>query len=243
MRQIRAFIPKVTFFCIILLNSLLAQNFSHFVFSEMLRISTYKGKIDYNRFLNNTKFDQYLKSLSNFNLSKLESEDEKLAFFINAYNAHVIKNVVSDIGIKNVNKNFFTVHRFVVAGMEFNLESLNDFISSEFQNPLVHFALIGAANGFPYINDRAYESNSLNKFLELNFKNFIQDTLKNRLDRKTKTYFLSELFKWYKDDFESEAGSIINFILPYLPINDRSFLKLNKVEMKFTPFDWTLNKK
>ncbi len=56
---------------------------------------------------------------------------------------------------------------------------------------------------------------------------------------------LSLVFKWFKDDFRKSAGSVLGFVLPYLPARAGESLRARKheVRIQFLDYDWRLNKR
>src|SRR5439155_1281504 len=66
-----------------------AQTFDHSVFDELLKKHVVKGMVDYDAIAQPGSFGEYLKSLERADPSQL-SDRERLAFWINAYNARTI---------------------------------------------------------------------------------------------------------------------------------------------------------
>ena len=66
------------------------------------------------------------------------------------------------------------------------------------------------------------------------------------LDRSTNTLTLSKIFDWYKADFEAKAGSVVNFIAPFvMSDSDRSYILDRNATLKLAYFDydWDANGK
>jgi len=71
----------------------------------------------------------------------------------------------------------------------------------------------------------------------------LRDPEKNRLDLRTGTLYLSQIFNWYRPEFEAAAGSVLDFVLPYLSKQDQAYLRQNRtqVQIEFLEYDWRLN--
>ena len=71
-------------------------SFDHSAFDALLRAHVQKGLVNYSAFRNNPEFTRYLASLKAAKLDGLE-EAERIAFWLNVYNANKITAVVSTI--------------------------------------------------------------------------------------------------------------------------------------------------
>lgn len=167
------------------------------------------------------------------------SKTEKKAFYINAYNFYVIKLVAESYPVNSPMdiSGFFDRKKINVAGNLVTLNELeNAILRKEFSDARLHFALVCGAVSCPAIINEAYYPLHLDGLLNrqtnlaINDKNFI------RVNPNEKTIEISELFKWYKEDFETESGSILKFINEYIT---------EKVPENFTisyySYDWSLN--
>jgi Protein of unknown function, DUF547 len=217
--------------------------FDHSLFTEVLRSSVNEnGLVDYQNIRANKNFYKYLIKISNADISNLD-ENEKLAFYINAYNASVIKNVIDNLPISSPMdvEGFFKKKKFICAGEELTLDEIENQKVLKINSVLPHFGLVCAAKSCPKLLDHAYDGKSVLKQLEENAKKYLNDTSQNRLDKENKVLYLSELFKWFKKYFEAEYGSLINTIKEFANESDKIFLEDNEVEIRFLPYNWKLN--
>lgn len=218
--------------------------FDHSLFTGVLQSAVNKnGLVNYQIIKEDKKFNEYLLLISNADISSLD-KNEKLAFYINAYNANVIKNVIDNLPINSpmdVN-GFFKKKKFRIAGEELTLDEIEYQKVLKINSVLPHFGLVCAAKSCPKLLDRAYDGKTVLIQLKENAKNYLNDTTQNRLDRKDKVLWLSELFKWFRKYFETENGSLINTVKSFINEKDKKFLEENKVEIKFLPYNWELNK-
>lgn len=118
-------------------------NFDHQLFTDALHeFVDAEGLLDYDGLRKNRKFNEYLYRLAQTDPAGLPSNDAKTAFWINAYNALVIKGVIetrgldhrfwSDYSVKRVfpmdveevNRTFFRGVRFVVGGERYTLDEI-----------------------------------------------------------------------------------------------------------------------
>jgi hypothetical protein len=215
----------------------------HSVFDKLLKDNVNeKGLIDYKAFQNNKFFEEYLNQIATADISNLSS-GEKLAFYINAYNALTIKNVLNHFPIESPMdvEGFFKEKQFKVAGMELTLDKLEYDYVLPINNVLPHFGLVCAAISCPELIRKAYTGKNVFTQLEENAKVFLNDETKNRLDKESKILYLSSIFKWFRKSFEEEYGSLIEIAKHYMNDTDKKFLNENEVEIKFIDYNWKIN--
>jgi hypothetical protein len=106
---------------------------------------------------------------------------------------------------------------------------------------LVHFGLVCAAISCPKLLRKAYDGKTVLQELEKKGEEFLSDPSKNRLDKENNILFLSEIFKWFKRNFEERYGSLQKAAAHFMSESDKKFLKKNTVEVKFNKYNWQLN--
>ncbi|MDC1175377.1 DUF547 domain-containing protein, partial [Bacteriovoracaceae bacterium] len=121
-------------------------------------------------------------------------------------------------------------------GKKVTLDNIeHDMIRKDFDEPRIHFAVNCASIGCPSLLSEAFTFNQIEQQLEKATKLFLNDKSKNYI--KDNKIYLSKIFKWYGEDFNSKHGSFINFVSKYLKtINPK---KNNDVE--WTSYNWDLN--
>ncbi len=163
------------------------------------------------------------------------------AFYINAYNILAIKNIIDHYpvdGPKSID-GFFDGISNQVHEQTMTLDKLEkEILFEEFPDDRVHFAVICAAKGCPPMMDGAYFPEKLNAQLDKQTKKALSDKDFVRFDKQGRLVRLSQIMKWYKDDFLNEANSLIDYLNQYrdnrLPADTRT---------TFYDYDWSLNKK
>jgi hypothetical protein len=181
---------------------------------------------------------------------------DSLAYWINAYNAFVLKGVVDHYPVKSVKdiklfSGFFWRVDFTAGGKAYTLNDIEHHILRKvFQDPRVHAAINCASIGCPRLPPKAFWPQDLDARLEEEMRAFIREPRNVRIDRKEPAVYLSEIFKWFEEDFTgwhrrakgvSEAR-IVDYLTPYLPEEDRLFLKAHPdVQIEYIDYDWRLN--
>lgn len=217
--------------------------FDHSDFENMLRNNVdSKGMIEYTAF-DNEEFDNYLERIAEADVN-LFGKTEKLAFYINAHNAYVIKNILKFWPITNIEKDtkgFYTNYKFEVAGEMLSLDEIRKGKVLKMAPVFGHAALVRGTMSCPRMRNEAYSTQNVYKLMNLNLKSYINDASRNYLDKKEKVFYLSPLFKEYKKDFEGRFGSLMEMILSYMPRSSKVFIDRNGIEIKFLERDWRIN--
>jgi hypothetical protein len=78
--------------------------------------------------------------------------------------------------------------------------------------------------------------------LDENARAFINDTTRNRFNKDNKTAEISEIFKWFAEDFNANAGSVQKYIAQY--VNDAEVAKglaAGEYKIGYLNYNWNLN--
>ena len=201
--------------------------------------------MDYATLKNNpSALDKYLKAVAEIDNDALNSmpRNEKIAFYLNVYNALTLKVIVDYYPIKSIKDipGAWDKIKFNVAGRKLTLNQIEHrILRREFKEPRIHFALVCASKGCPKLAEAPFSSESLDKQLDREASKFINDKTKVRLDKSIRTLYISSIFKWFNEDF----GDVIKFINKYLSRDDAEFIEKTKPKIKYLNYDWSLNEK
>ena len=191
------------------------------------------------------------------------SEDDRLAYWINAYNASVIATVLAYYPISSVREigpprvafffprlsGFFVFHRVILGGHRVSLYGLeNRVIRRRFADPRIHFALNCGASSCPRLPRQAFKGSHLQEQLEREARKFAAEDRNVRVDVASQTIWLSSIFDWYEGDFtRSQARSGLDADLREyvrsLLSGDKelAFRACSRCRIQFLPYDWQLN--
>ncbi len=205
------------------------------------------------------KLNAYLETLQAVTPRELGgwTKEERYAFWINVYNAYTIKKVVDNypldsikdlntglFGAKSVfNKEFIPMSAHHPEGDKDEL-SLNDvehgILRPKFKDARVHAAINCASYSCPPLLNEAFTAKKLDEQLDKQMKAFVVDTKRNQLNREKNRLYLSEIFDWFDDDFERDAGTVREYVARFAPEKDREFIR-NAKRIKYIDYDWSLN--
>ena len=221
-----------------------AARFSHQPFDASLRAHVTEGQVNYPDFAADIRFATYLGQLERINPDEFKARADKLAFWINTYNALAIQGILEgDSPFTATGKyRYFIKRTFTVGGGALNLWGLEHKLLIPLGEPRVHFAIVCASWSCPKLQSYVYTPDALDSQLDAAARQFINDPQRNRFDRAQKVAHLSMIFKWYEDEFVRAAGSVQRYIARY--VNDPVLaheLEANAYAIGYLPYDWSLN--
>lgn len=206
------------------------------------------GLVDYKGLKEDKNFAKSIEYLSNTDPNKLPSDKHRLAFWINVYNAFVLKGVLDEYPIKSVldagwlPHSFFIRKKFETKNGKITLREIeNEKLRNAFREPRIHFAISCASMSCPKLRTEAYRAEKLDQQFEEQARSFLNKKNKNYLDKENKVLHLSSIFKWYKEDFIQKDEKIEEYVSRYLNPDDAGFIRNNKVSVKYLDYDWGLN--
>ncbi len=171
------------------------------------------------------------------------SRDEKLAFYINAYNALTLKAVLDRYPLKSVldvkDPDFFKGIKHKVAGEELTLDGLENvkIRGDEFKEARIHFLVNCASGSCPKLRRDAVTAANMEALFEAGAKEYVlQET---KLDAAKKTLDTSNIFNWFAEDFKKSSGTVQEFLARYMDPAQAETVKASS--LTFHEYDWSLN--
>ncbi|MCG8607202.1 DUF547 domain-containing protein, partial [bacterium] len=214
------------------------------LFDKVLQRHVKDGLVDYEAVAKDGDFAAFLSWLADADSAKLGHRADEIAFWVNAYNALAIKGVLDNSPVEKVIHipGFFKEQKHPVAGTQLTLDEIEkEVIFKKFKEPLLHFVLVCAAISCPNLPSRAYTGEDLMEQMQAVTRSFLNNDHKNRYDGPNNTVFLSQIFNWYKADFETDSKSVIDFIRPYLNEKNRKLVSKESLNIAYLEYDWSLN--
>jgi hypothetical protein len=200
-----------------------------------------EGRVDYDRLRAAPADLQKLARLSDQiaaqDLAALSTVAAKEAFYLDAYNVLVWKNVIDHRTKSVADGNFsFFEREYVVAGRKLSLKRLeDDVIRPTFRDARLHMALNCASGGCPTLPQEAFTPERVGEQLDREARRFCNEPRNVSYDPVTRIARLSRLFDWYAADFGHQALAFINQRrAPPLRIPPDA-----KIEL--VDYDWRLN--
>ena len=235
------------------------DSFNHNPFDEVLKAYVdERGMVDYARLKETGALDPYLQRLAQTDPSSLD-EEERLAFWINAYNAQTLKLILDNYPVESIRR----ITPVSVPGTSVNIPGVNDpfdldfatiggetyslndiehgTIRERFDEPRIHFALVCAAMSCPKLRREAYTGAALDQQLDDQARTFLHDEAKNEIPASESTIRLSKIFDWFGGDFGRTKAQRQAFLAPYFEGDVRQKLEAGAYAIEFVDYDWVLN--
>ncbi len=193
--------------------------------------------------------DDYIAQLSAASFPASATQEEKLAFWINAYNAVTVKGILREYpttSIRNHTAKLFGYNiwkdlQLIVGGRAYSLEAIEHEVLRKMGEPRIHFAIVCASVGCPRLLNEAFTADRLDEQLTANAKVFFADRTKFVADARTGTIAVSPILDWFGEDFGADTAAQMQAIAPYLPESAQPLAKSNSVRVKYLDYDWSLN--
>jgi hypothetical protein len=212
------------------------------------------------------RLDGYVTSLSTAAIASA-SRDEQLAFWLNAYNALVLRTVIDHYPTTRRSNEYpassvrqisgaFEGQRHQVAGKSLTLDQIEQTILPGFNDPRVFLALGRGAVASGRLRSEAYAPETLEQQLAEAAAECTSHAHCVNVDRAGNRVQVSSIFSWRSKEFaaayDDKAApafstrspierAVLALVEPRLTTIERDFLAKNQFKVEFSPFDWTLN--
>ena len=212
--------------------------FNHSAWDALLReFVSNDGKVNYEGFRGNKgHLRVYIASLGANLPSDIWTREDKLAYWMNAYNAMTIDLILRNLpleSIKDIDKPWHQRH-WKLGAKWYNLDEIEHQILRKMEDPRIHFGINCASFSCPPLLNEAFTSNTVDSQLELLAHSFVNDPRRNTISKSS--IQVSKLFSWFAKDFKTR-GTLIDFLNRYSEITIDP-----KARKSFKTYDWSLNK-
>ena len=226
-----------------------------------------QGQVDYKGLkANHRPLDRFVQAMAALDPQVYAgwNDLEKIAFWINAYNALTLKAIIDNYPIKSsLTKSLRFPKNSIrqidgvweelthtVMGRSVTLNQIeHEILRKEFNEPRIHMGLVCASIGCPFLRAEPYVGARLGEQLDEQTRIFLADTTKYRVDAAQRTVRVSKIFKWFEEDFvrrEQAAGSdqpggkqaVFAFIDRYVKGANRPS---PQYDIDYLDYDWSLN--
>jgi hypothetical protein len=209
-------------------------------YAEVLRTHVKDGLVDYKGIEKKSKasLDRFLVAVAEAKLP--EGRDERIAFYIDAYNALVLGAVLREGRPRSVLdvKGFFDTKKHVVAGKTVTLDELEKKILNPLaKDPRTHMVLVCGAVGCPILEPKPYQGTALSTRMDAATRRYLAS--RHGAVVQDGQVALSRIFDWYKADFGGEAGALA-FVRRHLKDADAKRLGAEP-KVSYLEYNWTLN--
>ncbi len=194
------------------------------------------GTVNYKGFKQDrAQFRTYLKALEQNVPAKTASKADKLAYWMNVYNAFTVKLIIDKYPVKSIKDipDPWDLRFFKIGTKWYTLNDIEHRILRKMNDPRIHFGINCASFSCPPLLNKAFTAQNVDQELEKLAIAFINDPKRNTITAEK--IEISKIFSWFGKDFKKE-GSLISFLNKY------STTVINTDAKKsFKTYDWNLN--
>ncbi len=252
-----------------------STGFRYNIYGELLK--TYiddQGMVNYRGLKANRKpLDEFTQSMARFvpKIYDAWANTEKIAFWINAYNALTLKAIVDQYPIKpSFFKSFvypansirqipgvWDKITFSVLGRQITVDGIeHQILRAKFNEPRIHMALVCAAMGCPPLRNEPCIGGKLNVQLgDQSFK-YLKNPGKFRTYRTHDKVYLSPILDWFDQDFvwtygtdkgfvgfSDKEDAVLNFISRHIEPAEKVYLMKGSFSIESLKYHGSLNEK
>ena len=236
-------------------------------FDETLDLYVRDGYVYYRTLkIERARLDMYVSWLANVAVDSLP-RDEQLAFWLNAYNALVLRTVIDRYPIQGSSPGYparsirqipgaFERLPHRVAGRTLTLDQIEQTILPRFRDPRVYLALGRGSVGGGRLRSEAFSPARLEAQLTAVAEECARRLECIQIELQNNQVLASAIFSWREAEFAAAYAAlapaalasrspieraVLAFVEPKLLAAEREFLAQNRFRLSYKPFDWSLN--
>ncbi len=177
----------------------------------------------------------YLKALGTNMPTETWTYEDKLAYWLNVYNAFTVKLIIDNYPIKSIKdiKDPWDLRFFKLGVKWYTLNDVEHRVLRKMKDPRIHFGINCASISCPPLLNKAFTAKNVGQELEKLTIAFINDPKQNTITPNK--IEISKIFSWFAKDFKRK-GSLVSFLNKYSKITINTTAKKS-----FKPYNWSLN--
>ena len=206
-------------------------------------------RVDYPGLLAEPRWKQMLGLLAAVEPSKLLGREDKLAFWINAYNILAIDLVLSHYPVESIRDIGFFLRPVWkheagrIGGRGYSLADIEHRILRGMKDPRIHGAIVCASVSCPSLARDPYRGDRLDAQLAAANRAWLARPEKGlAVERPKEILRISRVFYWFARDFGGREG-VLEFVHQHAPEADAAWIGVNlpRLRVKYFDYDWGLN--
>ena len=213
------------------------------------------GLVDYAAWKHSARdlaaLDGYLGTLSSGDIASSGSPRERLAFWINAYNALTVAGILREYPTTTIRNHtsrdpdqFDIWHDLllIVGGKGYSLDVIENEMLRGQGEKRVRFAITCASMACPRLRREAYTAEKLDAQLTDSAQQFFARPANLRIDFDTHTVYVSRLLHWFERDFGTTPQKGLAALAEYFP-DQQAWRAVTATDyrVEYVTYDWHLN--
>ncbi|MBT6120625.1 DUF547 domain-containing protein [bacterium] len=199
--------------------------------------------IDYDFLRDDIDFRTLILDLESFDISVLETDVQKLSFWVNVYNIAAVNLIIKNeetTSIKDIGWVFQSVWDKPVININdvpYSLNEIENDMLRTMGEPAIHFAIVCASLSCPNLRPEAYTSAIVLSQLEDQSKQFLKNPTKGLIYNISRDQVeISKIFHWFEKDFGGKDG-VKDFLSEFITLPTDTY------SVTYLPYNWELNSK
>lgn len=209
------------------------------------------GRVDYAGLRGNRDLDEFVRQIGaaspDSHPALFPSRQATLAYWINAYNALVLRAFSADYPEKRTRLDgllgkvqFFYRQKHRAGGKQRTLDDIEDESIRRLGDPRIHFAIVCASASCPALSRVPYTAANLDEQLERRTREYFAEPRNFRLDEARRVVTLPKILDWFKDDFGGSPAKVLDFVARYRPA-EAARLRQGAWRIRYFDYDWSPN--
>ena len=217
-----------------------------------------QGLVDYTGLkADQAQLNSFLETIADLKPSRFTtwSQNDQIAFYINAYNALTLKSVLNQYPVASIRKipGVWSKTEHAVLGKQLTLNDIeHKILRKNFNEPRIHFALVCASLGCPRLPGEPFTGKKLEAQLQSETMRFL--SLASNFKMTKEEIYLSSIFEWYGKDFESKYKTndrfkgqsvtdraVLNLIYLHSSNELKDALVSREFSIRYLDYEWALN--
>jgi len=234
-----------------------AADIDYSAYEELSEEYIRDGFVDYTALKKSTAhgdLKSFLDEAGAVRFDSLEPEEIQ-ALLVNLYNGYTISLVTQNYPIESIRDipDPWSTAFCTVNGKRYTLDEIEkELLIGNFPDARFHFVVNCSAVSCPPLPNRPLRAETLERDLETAATGFINDPRFNQyfIEKKRRglrrenvlVAQISEIFRWYEEDFQQSYGSIEEMLILYIADPEaQRLIREGNVEIEYLHYDWRLN--
>lgn len=214
------------------------EAFNHTTYGDLVaKYVSPEGNVNYDGFKSNwSVLRTYIKALGENMPTDQWTKEDKLAYWMNAYNAMTVDLILRNYPLESIKdiKAPWGKRFWKLGDKYYNLNEIEHKILRKMGDARIHFGINCASFSCPPLLNEAFTAQKVDTQLDVLARRFINDSKRNTITANS--IEISEIFNWFAKDFKTN-GSVIDFLNKYSDVQIAS-----KAKRRYKDYNWSLNK-
>ncbi len=214
------------------------------IYNNLLNKFVHDGLVNYKDLANAPELDNAVKEIEGISPEHFADSNQKLAFWINAYNLLILKSIINHYPLKEHSALIrdLSLRKFIIGGQTIAVDDIrttkiSSLISANDPRPI--FLVCGGTLGYPKLLSHPIASETMEADMQEATDEFINRPGNVVYEPRSCTLYISQFFKWNKSLF---PGSPFIYVNNQLPKKRRvDFDDFHTKTSYLGLFNWTLN--